>query len=249
MDSDAVVTTVKGLPVRVADVIAHLKVKGIFRTAIFEIIERRVIQLKIEEFGIPVPEDLVQRRILERRMLAGLQDDQAFQKYLRFFGITEQQWQESVRIEILRDLLKEHVVSRRQIQDFYKQEAERFTSAALARIACRTRAEAEAALAAARTGEKDFVELARQYSVDESTRYGGGYIGNVKPGMLSSEVDQAVFSAAPEDVIGPFRENTLWTVYKIYNVTTERLSEPVRRQICEMIFEQWLRQQVCTVPA
>jgi len=45
MELGTAVTTVKGEAISVADVILHLKAKGTFRTAIYEIIEQRVIEM------------------------------------------------------------------------------------------------------------------------------------------------------------------------------------------------------------
>ena len=110
-------------------------------------------------------------------------------------------------------------------------------------------ADAERALAAVGARQADFVELARTYSVDDNTRLSGGYIGNLKRGMLPAEVDERAFACGDNEIIGPFSENGLWTIYKVYSRTVTKLNDALTKQIKDHIFEEWLRHQVCVAPA
>lgn len=246
---DAVVTTVQGEKIRVSDVIAHMKLKGLFRTAIYELIERRVLELRLGEFGLVLDETEVERRAQAAKIALGIDSPAFFEKYLTYYGVTADQWYDSIRSEAIRDCLKAHLITPRRITEFYRKEPLRFASVSVARIVCRAREEADRVLEDARAGRGDFVELARRFSTDESTRLAGGYIGNVKRGMLPPEVDQRAFESADDTVIGPFRENALWTVYKVYSVNVPKLTDALKNVIRDQIFSEWLREQVCTVPA
>jgi parvulin-like peptidyl-prolyl isomerase len=249
MQPDAVVTTVKGETIRTNDVIVYMKLKGIFRTAIYELIEQKVLRLQFKDLGLTLDEAEVARRAQAAKIALGIDRPAFFEKYLNYYGVTADQWSESIRTEVICDHLKEHLVTSRKITEFYRREPLRFASVSVARIACRSREEAERVLAAARSNQQDFVELARCFSADESTRLAGGYIGNVKRGMLPSEVETQAFESADNAVIGPFRENSLWTVYKIYAVNVPKLTDALKNVIRDQIFSEWLREQVCTVPA
>lgn len=249
MRAEAIVTTVKGERILVSDVVAHLKLKGLFRTAIYEIIERRVIEIKAQELGLEMSQDAIGRRIEEKRSLAGLKEPGAFAAFLEFHGITAEQWYGESRVAVLRDRLKERLVTPKQVSHYYRHESARFVSVSIARIACRRREEAEQALGEARAGERDFVELARRFSIDQNTRFSGGFLGNVKRGMLPAEVERPAFAAGENDVIGPFPENALWTIYKVYAVNAPELTDALKSHIRDQIFDEWLRRQVCTVPA
>ncbi len=249
MQLDAVVTTVKGGTIRTSDVIVHMKLKGIFRTAIYELIEQKVLRLQFNELGLMLDEAEVEKRAQAAKVALGIDRPEFFEKYLNYYGISASQWYESIRIEVICDSLKQHLITPRKITEFYRREPLRFASVSVARIACRTRDEADRVLVAAHGNQQDFVELARCFSADESTRLAGGYIGNVKRGMLPPEVEQQAFQSANNAVIGPFRENSLWTVYKIYAVNVPKLSDALKNIIRDQIFSEWLREQVCTVPA
>ena len=249
MQLDAVVTTVKGASIRTSDVIVQMKLKGLFRTAIYELIEQKVLRLQFTELGLVLDEAEVEKRAQAARIALGIDQPAFFEKYLKYYGVTAGQWYDSIRTEVICDSLRQHLVSPRKITEFYRRDPLRFASVSVARIVCRARDEAERVLAAARGNQQDFVELARCFSADESTRLAGGYIGNVKRGMLPPEVEVKAFESADNAVIGPFRENSLWTVYKVYAVNVPKLTDALKNIIRDQIFSEWLREQVCTVPA
>ena len=249
MQFNAVVTTVKGETIRASDVIVHMKLKGLFRTAIYELIEQKVLRLRLREFGLTLDEIEIEKRAQNARVALGIDAPVYFEKYLSYYGVTSEQWLESIRSEAICECLKQHLVTPRKITEFYRREPLRFASVSVARIVCRAREEADRVLEAARSNQKDFVELARCFSADESTQLAGGYIGNVKRGMLPPDVEQQAFECADNSVIGPFRENSLWTVYKVYTVNVPKLTDALKNVIRDQIFSEWLREQVCTVPA
>ncbi len=249
MELGTAVTTVKGDAISVADVILHLKAKGTFRTAIYEIIEQRVIEYKLREHNVTLPQAEIDERVQARRTTLGLWDGAAFTSYLKHFGLTKDQWLATISAEMRRERLRDAVVTKDLVHNYYRQHSSRFTSISVARIACRTKADAEKALSAATDSVTDFVELARQYSVDENTRFSGGYIGNLKRGMLPGEVDERAFACRDDGVIGPFAENGVWTIYKIYSRTVTKLNDALIKQIKDVLFEEWLRHQVCIAPA
>ncbi|EWY36836.1 hypothetical protein N825_23325 [Skermanella stibiiresistens SB22] len=249
MELGTAVTTVKGDPITVADVILHLKAKGTFRTAIYEIIERRVVEYKLEEQGVRVTQAEIDERVRSRKNTLALWDAKTFDAYLKHFGLSLEQWLDTIAADMRRERLRDIIVTKELVQAHYRQNSARHTCVSIARIACRTKADAERALAAVGERQADFVELARMYSVDDNTKLAGGYIGNLKRGMLPAEVDERAFTCADNEIIGPFSENGLWTIYKIYSRTVTKLNEALGKQIKDQIFEEWLRHQVCVAPA
>ncbi|CAK0779133.1 Parvulin-like PPIase [uncultured Gammaproteobacteria bacterium] len=249
MNFDAIVTTVRGETIKVGDVVAHLKLKGLFRPAIYELIERKVICQGLRELNVVIPEAELAKRSRDARMAMGVESPESFARFLSSHGVGEEDWLEQIQAQVARETLKQSLVTTAKIVDYYRKEPHRFTSVSLARVVCRSREEAERVVAESRDNRQDFVELARCFSVDDSTRQSGGFIGNVKHGMLPPEVEQQAFTAADNAVIGPFHENSLWTVYKVYSVNVPKLTDALKNVIRDQIFNEWLREQVCTVPA
>lgn len=249
MQIDSVVTTVRGAKIRVGDVIVQLKLKGLFRSTIYELIEQQIVQQTLSQLGLSVPEDDVLKRAQHLRASLGIIEDSLFRRYLSFYGISPEQWYHHSRMLASFDYLKHHLVSPRKITESFRRDPLRFASVSVARIVCRSREDAERVSAAIVEKRKDFVELARLHSADDSTRLSGGYIGNVKRGILPPEVENQAFEGSDNQVIGPFHENGLWTFYKVYSVNVPKLTDALKNVIRDQIFSEWLREQVCTVPA
>lgn len=249
MQSDAVVTTVRGEKVTVADVIVQLKLKGVFRSTIYELIEHRVIEQAANQFGVAPSSHAVDLLAQKRRHELGVADDDTFERYLKFHGVGRAAWLRSVRLEAVREALKAYIVTPRRLTEAYKRDPERFASVSIARILCRSRADAERVCALGKSGDADFLLLARDYCTDENARHAGGYIGAVNRGILPAEVEAAAFAAQAGDVVGPFREHGVWTVYKVHAVHPPKLTDGLKAVLSDQIFAEWLREQVCTVPA
>lgn len=249
MQSDAVVTTVRGERITVADVIVQLKLKGVFRASIYELIEQRVIEQAAVDFGVAPSPQAVDLLAQKRRHEMGVADDDTFDRYLKFHGVGRGAWLRSVRLDALREALKAYIATPRRLTEAFRRDPDRFASVAIARIVCRSRADAEHVCGLGRSGGADFLLLARDYSTDENTRLAGGYIGAVNRGILPPEVEAAVFAAPAGEVVGPFREHGVWTVYKVHLVNPPKLSDALKSVLADQIFAEWLREQVCTVPA
>ncbi len=249
MNFESVVTTVKGEPIIVRDIISHLKLKGFFRQAIYELIERCVVRMALKDRDLAISEAEMADRVAKTRQALGVEDESNFSRYLHFYGSTEEQWRDFVRKEAEFELLKQSLITSDRVNEYFRRDPLRFASVSIARIACRAREEAEMVVSAARDGRRDFVELAKCFSADDSTRLSGGFIGNVKRGMLPPQVEVAAFAATENQILGPFHEVALWTVYKIHAVNVPKLDDTLRKVIRDQMFSEWLREQVLTVPA
>jgi len=246
---DPVVTSVKGDSITVRDVINRMKLKGTYRSTIYDLIEEKVIEVKIEELNSKPSADEISVRVAEKRRLAGLSREQDFENYIKYHGITATQIESFWRVQSYRDTLKETVITEEQIKKFYHDNKERYVTAAVARLAFRSRQMAAESLRKLQSGEENFFDMARNYSIDESTRFGGGYLGNIRRGFLLKNIESEVFSADPETVIGPFSENNVSTIYKVYALNKPKLADSLKSMIRNQLFEEWMKGVVCSFPA
>ncbi len=89
------------------------------------------------------------------------------------------------------------------------------------RIVARTQADADAALARLKQGD-DFRAVACQYSTDPATKGKAGAVGYVTRGQFlpgTKNVD-AVFKAAPGEIVGPLQSPLGWYVVRVNNRRT-----------------------------
>lgn len=249
MNMDDVLTTVRGQKILVSDVVTRLKANGVFRRTIYELIEQYVIDLACEGAGLTVEDEDFLRRRERKKMMMGLSDPLALNTYMKANGLTYDAMESYLHHAVMRDVLKESLVTEDLTVATFKRRERDFASVKLARIVVSSRKEADKLLRAARTSTCDFGELARDASAEGSTRFTNGYLGEVRRGMLPTEVDAAVFAAVPGDVVGPFQESGLWSLYKICDIHRPELTDSLRAYLHDQIFDEWLRHQVNTVLA
>jgi len=245
---DDVLTTVVGNPITVRDVMTLLKIKGVFRSTIYEAIEEHIVQLKANELGIELSDEQVDAARDELRAMRGLGDPVRFQAWLRNNGVTLETWNEHVHIAALRKQLKRRMISAEMIQKHFDQHRQRHATVTLGRIVSATEGDARTALRELERG-RSFAGVAVEHSIDPATGISGGHIGVVQRGLLAPPIEAAVFAAASGAVIGPLPEGGNWSIYKIHARAEPQLTDAVATAIADKLFCEWIRQAVMTVPA
>ena len=86
--------------------------------------------------------------------------------------------------------------------------------------------------------EDSFYNLAVEHSIDEDTYLKGGYVGEVTRNDLRAEAEAGVFAASAGDIVGPIKEDDLFTVYKVLRVINPELDD-VKDVIRDRIFEEF----------
>ena len=249
METNDELTTVNGKPVTVNDVLVFLKATGGFRNAIYDVIEIEVIKHKAESMGISVAEREIQEHSEAKKRWLGLHSAQDWHNHCRWVGINEEQWTKVVRTELLRKKLQRRAIAAADIKRYFNNNKAKLLTARLSRIVCADEASAKSLVARVRLAPDEFPLLARQHSIEEQTRNGGGYLGSFNTGILPAEIERVVFAAHPGEVLGPFGENGHWTLYRIEGIDHAELDDALRTYISEKLFSEWLQNEVAVAKA
>ncbi|HEX8073073.1 MAG TPA: peptidylprolyl isomerase [Pyrinomonadaceae bacterium] len=89
----------------------------------------------------------------------------------------------------------------------------------------------------------DFHALARQHSRAAATRPAGGYVGAVRRADLAADAEAAVFGAKAGALVGPFKDERGWVLFKVEAVQRGALDDATREQIKTQLFQEWLAEQ------
>ncbi len=249
MEMQDVLTTVNGEPITVEDAIVRLKANGNFRNAIYQLIESRVIALKCQELGIGVRENELHAHSETKRRLLGLFRAMDMNRYCKWHGITMEHWNATVQQEVLRRKLNEALIEDFDVEEYFEQNKNKFMMASLSRIVCAEFAEARKAKDRIVNGVEDFATVARDVSREKNTRRSGGYLGCIKFGTLAPTINEAVFSASPGEILGPFEQSGYWVLYRVEERRNPELDESLRKNISDQLFSQWLRKEALNAKA
>ncbi len=129
-----------------------------------------------------------------------------------------------VRVQqIYAKLLAKHAttVTPAQISAFYQSHLSQFGTPELRNmkiVLTKTQAQAAKALKALKSG-KSWAKVARQYSIDPTTKNQGGVLMNVTKGQQDAALSGAAFSAATNKLLGPIKGQFGYYVLEVTKVT------------------------------
>ncbi len=193
-------------------------------------IEQVLIEQAAAGMGIAVSQEEVNAAVAQIIQDAG--SEEAFRERLERSGMTLQDLESQLRAELLRARVLEQV---------QKTVPERGEQVHARHILVDTQERAEYLLGQLQAGA-DFAQLARQFSLDESTRDAGGDLGWFPRGvLLAPEVEEAAFRLQAGQ-ISPVVRSAFG--YHIVQTLERKQDEPIRpehRQLLqEKAVQQWL---------
>ena len=142
------------------------------------------------------------------------------------------------RRKILNDRVRKHVVSGK-VEPYFADRRSLFDAVAFSQIVVNDRVLARELRFRTMEGA-EFFSLARQYSIDESTRLAGGFVGRIERTQLPQAIAAHAFGVIPGTIAGPFEIDKKFYVVKIEEVYPAELNEATRARIEGILFEEWL---------
>jgi len=156
-------------------------------------------------------------------------NENRFQRFLEESGFTEESAREQLELNILSNEVQGAVlpespeVTTEEIEAFYEGNPEQFEQPETRNIrSIVTDDEAEAEDAAAElaedSSEQTWNRLARQVSTDDATSATGGLRENVVEGQNEAAFDEQAFTAAADEIVGPFEGEAGFYVLQVEQV-------------------------------
>jgi parvulin-like peptidyl-prolyl isomerase len=226
------------------EVVKYLFLAGLSRPILIDMVKNREVMKKAAELGLRVADEQLQEFCDNYRNVRGLSSRQSTLRFFQSAGLTEDDFEAHCEAAILAPLVKDHLADAELIENYFVDNRSEFDRARVSIIHARDENLAnEIHLQATEDGE-DFHVLARRFSADETTRYAGGYMGMVTRDTFSPGISAKVFSAAPGDVVGPFKGNEIFILLAVEEVIKAQLTDEVRQAIKDRIFDEWLAQSL-----
>lgn len=193
-------------------------------------IEQRLILQAAAQEGITVSDEEVEASI---QSLIGDIGEEAFRQHLADQGMSEEEFRESLRREMIASRMLDKVA---QSVPTHGPEVH------ARHILVATEAEAQQLLQQLNAGA-DFAALAQQYSLDESTRDRGGDLGTFPRGTLTlPEVEEVAFSLQPGQISGIVKSPWGYHIVQVLDRVDDAEYDPVSLRILrDKAIQDWLQ--------
>jgi len=224
------------------DVVKYLALSGQSGTIFTEIIRTKEVVTKAQAEGVAASDDDLQEFADNFRSVRGMYGAEETQAFLDSAGLTVDDFEEFCETAVLTNALRDHLAPDSKVEEYFVTNRADFDQARISVIFVSEESLANEIVMQVTEDEEDFHALAREHSLDEQTKYAGGYVGLVHRAMLSPETSAKVFSADDGDVLGPFDRDGMLQLVLTEEVIKAELTDGVKDAIKERIFSEWLIQ-------
>jgi foldase protein PrsA len=184
------------------------------------------IQGEADAEGIKVTDADVQKSFQQQKKQS-FPKESDWEKFLKDSGQTQADILERVRLDLLSNKIRDKVikgkdqVSDAQIQAYYNKNKARYSQPerrTLRIVLTKTKAKALQAKKALQSGQS-WNKVAKQYSIDSTSKSQGGKLPAQAKGTLEKALDQAVFAAPKGKLLGPVKTPFGYYDFEVLNVS------------------------------
>ena len=198
------------------------------------LIDQTIIEQQAKALGISLSEETVE--VQAQEIISQAQDQVQFEAWLVENGLIYESFKQTLRAQLIANRVFEQVTE--DVPDTAEQ-------IHVWQIFVTDEADARSLIEQLKAGV-DFAQLAREYSLDERSRAGGGNLGwfPQRSGILPPEVESWAFSLEPGQVSGPLQTEFGFYIIKLENREAGRpLTIEMRQVLKNQIFIDWLMEQ------
>jgi foldase protein PrsA len=150
-----------------------------------------------------------------------------YEKFLKTSGQTQNDIMQRVRLDLLSNKIRDKVVkgkdqvSDAQVTAFYNKNKSRFAQPEkrdLRVVLTKGKAQAQQALNALKSGQS-WKAVAKKYSIDDTSKANGGKLPAQAKGTLDKQLDDAVFAAKKNKLMGPIKTQYGYYVFTVTGIT------------------------------
>jgi parvulin-like peptidyl-prolyl isomerase len=221
------------------EVVSFLVLNGQADAVIANMIMHREAVKKARELGLEVADEALQQFADGFRALRSLYSADEMIRFLASAGLGEEDFEAFCESSVFCMLLKEKLADEKAIEAYFINNRSQFDYARISVIVAGEENLAKEIVIQVTEEGADFHALARKHSLDESTKYAGGYRGLLTREMFPPEVSAKVFSASPGELLGPYLRDSMFQLILVEEILRASLSGDVKESIRQRIFREW----------
>ncbi len=187
------------------------------RTRLTTLIQRHLTDLAAQRLGVVVTDADARSRVAELADNFGSRAE--LEKVAEQNQTPRQDLDEALRAGLVRErvglkLVEDVATSDADLRKAYDENKAQFDQVQLWQVQVRTEVDAATALRRAQAGE-DFGAIAREMSIDVTSRDRGGFVDFIGRGVLDPVLEAAAFAPGAAGIAGPVKTSKGWHVLKI----------------------------------
>lgn len=239
--AELVAATVAGRSITFGEVLKLAKRQQSF-PALEEKVKQTIIQITAEEMGLSASKEELQAEADAFRKQIGLYSAADTFAWLEKFEMTVEELEQNIRLKVFADKIRDKIAEGKA-ERYFNEHRLSLDAAIISHLV--TSAEEEASELKYQIEEgADFYSLAREFSIDLSTKRASGFVGEVSRSALSPQVQAAIFGAQAGDIVGPVKTDLGYHLFKIEELNLAEWNEATREMIKNRLLEQWINDQV-----
>lgn len=225
----------------VADAIANLDFIWDEIPLVNRLIDVCIIREFIERNSIDISDEDLQRAMDDFRKAHKLYKAEDTYRWMERRGITHEKLERLIADSATVTKLREQIAAG-GVGDYFEKHREDFDTSRIARFDVGNQEIAQQIWEKIRSGATDFYEAMQSHFLAEERAQPAsfGMFSVVRRGQISPSLQEAIFAAAPGEVIEPVLAAESWAIIRVLSFAPARLDEPARTAIKTILFEQWL---------
>jgi parvulin-like peptidyl-prolyl isomerase len=208
-----------------------------------EILCQKIIDQFAQDRKLFVAPEEVQININQMFVEAGLKQASDILFWMKEQLITRDDLEEGVYDRLLRQKLADSLFFDAAESFFYEHQAD-FDQVVLYQIMVPYERVIDDLVYQIRLQELSFYEAAHLYDLDERRRYQCGYEGIFYRSDIYSHIFEVVFSAPPNEIIGPIRTENGYHLLLVEEFIPAELTTQRRQEIIHRMFQEWLSEEL-----
>jgi parvulin-like peptidyl-prolyl isomerase len=222
------------------DVMKVPRAQDEIKKALRECLERRVILAEAQKLGLEATDEELQKAADSYRRDKRLFSAALTANWLKVRNLEVDDLEREALYLVMRGKLIART-SREKAEEFFHKNRRNFETARISHIVVSTEGLARELLTQIEEDEEDFGELAGEHSEDESTKAGGGLIGQIRRGHGREEIEDQVFQADAGDTVGPIQLKTgAWELIHVHSIKRPEFDDAMLSELRRLLFSQWL---------
>lgn len=237
--------TIDDQPISLRQAISYLRTTGDLSRTIQIILRQHLVEQQLESrAGLEIDPLRIEQAIINFRLKNGLIEPESFEEWLQTQRLSYRDFRKQLLTGMKLTQLKAEVTASK-VEEYFKENKTRLDQVVLSRIVVSDQNLAEELTRQLIDDHRPFETLAREHSIG-SERLVNGMMGLVMMGQLPEPIREAIEGATIGDLIGPVEVEGRYHLLRVEQWQPASLEGPLRQEIQEQMFEQWVQEHLKT---